>query len=82
MMAAIYLDDIYLTSDEQTNNYILYNASYLAAFAANVETHLVGNPPMFRPSNPSLFALTEFIHWFKFFVQQLSSAANDASTNH
>ena len=71
MPPIFYLDDV-VVLDGPVHYVLSFYASFCAIRALDIEAHLVGNPPVFRPVNPSPWALTQFNQLYVFFYGHLA----------
>ena len=60
--------------------FMSFYASFFAVRALDIEAHLVGNPPLFRPFSPSPWALTKFNELYIFF-EHLATIIGSTTAN-
>ena len=80
MPPIFYLDDMVIV-DGPDHYFLSFYASFFAIRALDLEAHLVGNPPLFRPVAPSPWALTQFNQLFIFFYEHLATIVGASNAN-
>ena len=58
-----------------------YYATFFAAETLEIEYESVGEPPLFRPVNPSPYTLQAFNNRVNFFVEHLFNSVQSASAS-
>ena len=78
--AIFYLDDVYIVN-EQDHYLVMFYATFFAITALDTEAHLVGNPPLYQPLNPSPWVLIRFRELSLIFYDHLATILEATSAN-
>ena len=78
--AIFYLDDT-LIENEQDHYLVMFYANFFAITALDTEAHLVGNPPLYQPLNPSPWVLIRFHELSVIFYNHLATILEATSAN-